>query len=131
MIDVDRRTMLGGTAAAMLLAAKPAFAMAGEKLPALFIYDQRVPASRLAAEQLAARNVPVLDPRERDLGLAWREEIPRIVVRGGVSIAGITMWSDQFICESFGRDHGLTLKVLRALGADANGANGAQEWVLA
>lgn len=132
MTGIDRRTMLAGTAAAGLVAAAPALAAAPAAAgPMLFIYDERFAASRLEAEKVRARGGIALDPRQRDLGLAWREDIPRLLARAGGTIGGMTLWSDRFICETFARDHGLALAMARPVEEARGGAPGLGEWVLA
>ena len=105
MIRSDRRTLMKGSMALAALGAMPAALRAQGHRPALFIYDARFPASAQLAEEWAGQGVAILDPREHDLGLAWRGHIPRLLVRGG-GLAGATMWSDRFICETFARSHG-------------------------
>ncbi len=79
----DRRTAmkLGGTAA--LAALVPGAALAANAPPRLFVFDSRYPASREAAERWRSRGAALLDPRERDLGPAWRQEIKRALDNGG------------------------------------------------
>lgn len=108
MISSDRRTVLKGTMALAALGAVP-FALRREA-PAIFIYDARFGVSRQLAEQWAARGVPLLDPRAYDLGLAWRDHIPRLLA-SNPRIEGATLWSDRWVCETFGRSHGLGAQV--------------------
>jgi hypothetical protein len=109
MGECDRRTAikLGGIAALAALA--PGAALAAETTPHLFVFDARYARSRAAAGHWRDRGVGLLDPRERDLGLAWRDEIPRIIERGG-EIAGLTPWSDRLLCEMMGRELGAMLR---------------------
>ncbi len=108
MIRSDRRTLMKGSMALAALGAFPAALRAESIGPAIFIYDARFTASRKMAEGWEKQGVTILDPREQDLGVAWRETIPALLAKGG-GIAGATMWSDRFICETFARDHGLSL----------------------
>ena len=131
MIDIDRRTMLGTTVVAGLAAAAPAWASAARP-PSILVYDQRFAAARLEAERIRAAGGLALDPRERDLGLAWRDEIPLHLAKGPVLIGGITLWSDQFICQTFAREHGLSLTLGRPIDTAAQGgAKGLREWTIA
>ncbi len=106
MISSDRRTLMKGSVALAALGAFPASLRAQGRKPAIFIYDARFAASRELAESWKQQGVAILDPREHDLGNAWRKTIPALLARGG-GIAGATMWSDRFICETFAREHGL------------------------
>ena len=106
MISSDRRTLMKGSMALAALGAFPAALSAANNKPAIFIYDARFPASRELAESWKQQGVAILDPREHDLGVAWRETIPALLASGG-GVAGATMWSDRFICETFAREHGL------------------------
>ena len=51
----------------------------------------------------------VIDPREEDLGLAWRKRIPVLLERYEGRLEGVTQWSDWVICQTFARQHGLIL----------------------
>ena len=108
MIRADRRSVIKGSMALAALTAMPAALHAREPIPALVVYDARFPVLRDMAAQWTARGVPTLDPRDHDLALAWRDYIPGLLA-GGNGIGGITLWSDQFICEGLGADHGLKL----------------------
>ena len=130
MIDIDRRTMLAATVVTGLAAAVPAWASTG-RFPSILVYDQRFAAARLEAERVRALGGLALDPRERDLGLAWREEIPRHLANGPVAIGGISLWSDQFICQTFAREHGLSLSLGRTIDTAQGGAKGLREWTIA
>lgn len=109
MIRSDRRTLMKGSMALAALGAFPAALRAEGSRPAIFIYDARFAASRELAEGWREQGVPTIDPRVQDLGVAWRETIPALLAEGG-GIAGATMWSDRFICETFARDYGLSLQ---------------------
>lgn len=110
MISSDRRTVMKGSMALAALGAFPASLRAQGVKPAIFIYDARFAASRELAESWKQQGVAILDPREHDLGNAWRKTIPALLARGG-GIAGATMWSDRFICETFAREHGLVAQL--------------------
>lgn len=127
MIECDRRTVLAGTAAASLLVAAPTFARGAAVQPSLFVFDARFAASQAAARSKQVEAVRVLDPREEDLGVAWRGTIPALLQGRAKVIAGITLWSDMFICESFAREHGLRL----IASAPVSGSGDLIEWVLA
>jgi hypothetical protein len=96
------------TMALAALGAFPCGLRARDRAPALFVYDGRFPFSRQFAEQWQMAGVAILDPREHDLGLAWREHIPGLL-EGGGRIEGATLWSDRFICETFARERGMTV----------------------
>ena len=109
MMRSDRRMLLKGSVGLAVLGAMPAALRAHGKQglpPAIFIYDARFSASRELAQSWQQSGVAVLDPREYDLGLAWQAHIPDLLQQGR-GIAGATLWSDRFICETFARDHGL------------------------
>tara|TARA_A100001391_G_scaffold130111_6_gene89448 strand:- start:2711 stop:3100 length:390 start_codon:yes stop_codon:yes gene_type:complete len=105
MIRSDRRTLIKGSMAMAALGAMPAALRAQGIRPALFIYDARFATSIQLAEEWQGQGVAVLDPREHDLGLAWHGHIPHLLAQGG-ALAGATLWSDRFICETFAKDHG-------------------------
>lgn len=107
MMTSSRRTMIKGSLALGAAIAMPAaLRAAAGSVPALFVYDARFPASLDLASDWQARGVSVLDPRDHDLGLAWREHIPRLL-SGNARIEGATLWSDRFVCETFAKEHGL------------------------
>ena len=105
MIRSNRRTLIKGSMAMVALGAVPAALRAQGIRPALFIYDARFATSAHLAQEWEGQGVAVLDPREHDLGLAWRGHIPQMLAQGG-TLAGATLWSDRFICETFARNHG-------------------------
>ena len=129
MIASSRRTLLKGSLAAGAAIAFPAALKAARgNAPGLFVYDARFAASRLMAAEWEARGVPVLDPRSHDLGVAWRQHIPRLLAANG-RIEGATLWSDHFVCETFAKDHGLRRSGEgRPLQAEAGAL---RHWVLA
>lgn len=110
MIAISRRTTLKGTLALAATGFAPSVLHAREARPALFLFDARFAASRQLAGEWQALGVPVLDPRDHDLGLAWRDHIPQ-ALSANPRIEGATLWSDRFICETFGRDHALAMTV--------------------
>ncbi len=103
---MTRRTLVKGTAALGAMAAVPSVLHARASRTALFVYDVRFLPSRDLGARWQAAGVPVLDPRDEDLGTAWRRRIPDLLAEGG-TIAGATLWSDRMICEIFGRERGL------------------------
>ncbi len=107
MIRSNRRMLLKGGVALAALGAMPSALRAQGFKPAVFIHDARFAASRELADGWRDRGVEILDPRKDDLGIAWREHIPELLKRGG-GIAGATLWSDRFICETFARQYGLS-----------------------
>ena len=128
MISATRRTVMMGTLGVAAIGAMPV-ALRARDLPAIFIYDQRFTASLELADRWRAMGVPVLDPRDHDLGLAWRGHIPDLLRRGS-RIEGATLWSDRFVCESFGRTHGLSAMATDfALPGERGGA--LRQWVIA
>lgn len=110
MIRIDRRTAIRGGVASLAALAIPARLLAAGSLPALFIFDSRMPGSGQLANAWRAQGVPVLDRMAVDLGHAWRGEIADRLRQGGGAIAGLTLWMDSYICETFGRDFGMTLE---------------------
>lgn len=106
MIRTSRRSVIKGAFTLAAMTAAPAALHAQRPVPALIVYDVRFAVSRRRAAHWRARGVPVLDPRDHDLGLAWRDYIPGLLARGD-GIEGTTLWSDQFICEALGSSHGL------------------------
>ena len=125
----DRRSILKGSLTLAALTAAPAALHARASGPALVVYDMRFESSRKLAAHWRVRGVPALDPREHDLGIAWRDRIPSLLAGGG-GIEGATLWSDQFICERFAADYGLRpIAADRALSVDAGGS--LRRWRLA
>lgn len=116
MIRSDRRSVLKGSLILAALTAAPPPLHARTPVPALIVYDARFAASRELAAHWRALGVPTLDPREYDLGLAWRQRIPDLL-EGGGGIEGSTLWSDQFICECIGADHALGLVYAERVGS--------------
>ncbi len=129
MMDLDRRSMIGASLVAGMAALVPVSLSAATSAPSLFIFDARFPASARRAEGWRGRGIPVLDPRIDDLGIAWRERIPGLLRRHG-RIEGTTLWSDRFICESFGRDFGLQMSLAEPQ-PDLRSPAGLQSWTLA
>ena len=131
-MDLTRRRALAAGAAAGVFAAFPVAAMArAGRLPQLFIFDARFAPSRDAARHMASLGVATLDPRVRDLGVAWREDIAPMVAQGNNSLAGMTLWSDRLICETFAREHGLSLEELSGGQGQAELPHGLSHWALA
>ena len=115
-MQIDRRAMLKGGVAASLVASSWAIpALARPDARGIAVFDARLEPSRLFAAGLAARGMATLDPRSRDLGPAWHDELPQ-VLRSGGTIEGLTMWSDRFVCESFAAQCGHKLRVVSTLG---------------
>ena len=113
MNSTTRRTMLKGGIAlggmAMLGALGDLAAMPvdpARRAPAIFIFDGRFAASVALADRWARRGVPVLDPRDHDLGLAWRGHIPALLADGR-GIEGATWWTDRWLCDPLAGPHGL------------------------
>lgn len=109
MTGLSRRGLMKGGAGALAVAAvTPArLRAAGGATPALFVFDARLPLSQTAARDMAATGSALIDPRESDLGVAWRSRIPALVAGGG-SVEGLTLWSDCLISQIFAREHGLS-----------------------
>ena len=129
MITSSRRNVMKGAIALSALGVMPATLHARGPAPAVFIYDARFDAARELALAWQRRGVAILDPREHDLGLAWREHIPQLLAKGG-GIEGATLWSDRFVCEAFGKEHGLAAQPGEArLPGDATGS--LRHWIVA
>ena len=110
MNGIDRRTAVIGTAAALAALAIPTPLLALGPRPALFVFDGRIARARESAAAFRAAGVALLDRERHDLGQAWHSGIPSIVRERGGSIAGLTLWVDSYICETFGRERGLTIR---------------------
>lgn len=110
MTGIDRRDVLRGTMATAAIAAfgAPAPIFAATARPAIFIFDGRSAQARDAALAFRRDGIPILDRMEIDLGHAWRSHIPAHLAGGGM-IAGLTLWVDSYICETFGRELGLAM----------------------
>lgn len=122
MIRSSRRYMMKGTIALATLGAMPGSLRAAGRSPALFIFDARFAASRQLALTWQQEGIAILDPRDHDLGVAWREHIPQLLASGG-GMEGATLWSDRFVCETFAKEHGLSAS--RSHGALPGSAGGA------
>lgn len=107
MTGLSRRGLMKGGAGALALAAvTPApLRAAGMAGPKLFVFDARLPLSQTAARDVVARGAALLDPRESDLGVAWRSSIPQALATGG-GVEGLTLWSDCLISQIFAREQG-------------------------
>lgn len=122
MTPITRRTLIARGAAATAVAgfgALPArlSAAAPQGTPALFVFDARFARSAALADSHRATGAALLDPREADLGIAWREQIPALLQQGQ-RIEGLTMWSDKMICEIFARDAGASFTALEISAGD-------------
>lgn len=126
-LPIDRRGLMKAAFAGAVLVGLPAKLMAKDISPQLFIYDGRFPQALAAAKEWQGRGVAVLDSQAQDLGHAWREAIPKALAHGG-GIAGMTLWVDSFVCETFGRDHKLAMNRVAVGGADGGNL---QHWMLA
>ena len=92
--------------------------------------DRRFAVSAAAALDRDKLGITVIDPREEDLGKAWRGRIPRLLEQNRLVMEGVTLWSDLFICQTFARAHGLEL-VHPARRVPSASAAGLQYWTLA
>ena len=110
MSGIDRRGAIRRTALVVATLALPASLFAGATRPALFIFDGRIARARRAAATWQAAGVPVLDRMQEDLGRAWRRRIPAAAIGRAGAIAGLTLWVDSYICESFGRENGMAMQ---------------------
>lgn len=110
MIGIDRRGLMLATAAAAVALAVPSRLTASPVRPALFVTDTRIPAGVQAAHRWRAEGVRVIDRAHEDLGQAWHSVIPAALKDRSGAIAGLTLWVDSYICEAFGRDHGLAIE---------------------
>lgn len=125
MSGIDRRGLLKGAVAGAALVGMPATLHAMSSSTSLFIYDGRFADARATAAAWEAKGVKTLDGQANDLGHAWRGEIADHLRAGG-RIEGMTMWVDSFICETFGRDHGMKIARERL-----NSGQQLHQWVLA
>lgn len=115
MTGFSRRTVIKGAAATTATLSIHSFAWAAEVPASVFVFDGRFGAAAALALNRSARGAAVIDPREEDLGLAWRGKIPRFLARQGTVVEGVTLWSDLLICRTFAREHGLALAGAREL----------------
>lgn len=97
--------------------------------PSLFVFDARFVRSNMLADHYRAAGASLLDPRETDLGLAWRELIPTLLQQGQ-RIEGLTLWSDRMISEIFAREAGAAFSALEIAAGDP-AATRLQHWQLA
>ena len=133
MTPITRRIMIGQSAAALAVAGSAivpgALHAATPGAPAeLFVFDARFARSAMLAGSHRAAGAILLDPRETDLGVAWRETIPSLLSQGR-TIEGLTLWSDRMICEIFARDAGATFTSLEISAGD-NAATKLHHWRL-
>ena len=135
MTSITRRIMIRqSTAAATLsvaggLLVPTSLQAASPTTPAaLFVFDARFVRSAMLADSHHAAGAILLDPRDTDLGIAWRDLIPPLLQQGRM-IAGLTLWSDRMICEIFARDAGATFSSVE-LSAGDKAATRLQHWRL-
>ena len=133
MTPITRRIMIGQSAAALTVAGGALVpgalhAAAPGDPAALFVFDARFARSVMLADSHRAAGATLLDPREIDLGVAWRETIPSLLGQGR-TIEGLTLWSDRMICEIFARDAGATFTSLEVSAGD-KAATKLQHWQL-
>ena len=124
MTLIDRRGVMKGAVAGAMLLGAPASLMATPPVPRFFIYDGRFTRAIADARIWTERGVQLIDGRDIDLGQAWRTVLTAGRLQGG-TVTGLTLWMDSYICETFGRDHGLAM-VRRDTQADS----GLQHWIL-
>ena len=109
-LHLTRRAVLAAGSGLTLSSLLPAAASASTSAsvltgPALVVFDARFGLSALLAEHQAARGAATLDPRDYDLGLAWRGQMAGLL-DAGERIEGLTLWSDRLVCEILARDSG-------------------------
>lgn len=130
MAGLDRRTAILGGMVAGSVFGLPSALRAADLPGRIIIVDRRFAASKAIAGSRAASGALVIDPRETDLGLVWREHLAVPLEHRESVVEGITLWSDLVICETFAREHGLRLaSAPRQLGAGQ--PSGLQHWILA
>lgn len=119
MTGLSRRGLMKGGAGALAVAAvtPTRLSAASGAAAALFVFDARLPLSQTAARDMAATGAALIDPRESDLGVAWRSRIPALVAGGG-SVEGLTLWSDCLISQIFAREQGLSFTQTEVPAAD-------------
>jgi hypothetical protein len=108
MTTIDRRQLLGAALVSTVAIGNPATVRAATPNISRFIYDGRFEAALREAAGWRAAGVQVVDSRQTDLGTFWREVAAGRIPANGV--AGLTLWMDSFICETFGRDHGMRIQ---------------------
>ena len=107
--NLDRRTVVKAGIVAGAALCVPAGLLARSRAAGVFIVDRRFAPSAATAMDGHRQGAMVIDPREEDLGLAWRTRIPAWLTRNSGVVEGVTLWSDFVISETFGRDLGLAL----------------------
>jgi hypothetical protein len=130
-MDLDRRSVIKAGALAGLAFAQPALALGRAPRPALFVWDARFTPSSDVARLWSTRGTALIDARTEDLGVAWRERIPELLHANPGGIEGVTLWSDKFICESFGRERGLGIRFETQVSEPSRGATPLLHWRLA
>jgi hypothetical protein len=130
MTPITRRTMMMHSAAGAGGLLVPAALRAAplQVPPALFVFDTRFARSAMLAQRYRAAGASLLDPRENDLGVAWRGLIPSLLQRGQ-RIEGLTLWSDRMITEIFAREAGAAFSAQQISAGDA-AATSLQHWHL-
>ena len=130
MTGMDRRSLIKGVVTTSAVLAIHPLAWAAEQRPGVFVADARFAASAAAALERRKLGVTVIDPREEDLGIAWRRRIPELLEQNGLPMEGVTLWSDLMISQTFARRHGLRLvQSSREMVSDP--AAGLHHWKLA
>jgi hypothetical protein len=109
MTGFDRRTVIATAAMTGAALTVPGALWAGKPRAGVFVVDRRFAASEAVALDRVGLGAIVIDPREEDLGIAWRQRIPQWLERNGRVMEGVTLWSDLFICQTFARSHGLVV----------------------
>ena len=107
---LDRRSFVKAGAAVSALSGLGTAARAAATVPALVVYDSRLPASRTFA---GGHTAPGLDIAAEH-GRLWRN------VRTGLPagrVIGLTRWSDLVILRGFAQEQGKRLRQERRVGA--------------
>lgn len=129
MTGFNRRSLIKATVATGTALCMPGSLSAAAKIPGVFVVDRRFAASTAAALERAALGTMVIDPRQDDLGIAWRNRIPKWLENHGRLMEGVTLWADLVICEAFARENRMTL-VRPPQPVHALGAPGLQRWAI-
>lgn len=131
---MDRRTSLQAMAlSGLALGANPASAKAvlGDTRPvSVVIFDGRYEDCAGFARVHQKPGVLLVDTRQRDIGLAWRDEIAAHLKQYPGRVDGMSLYSDQFVSTLMARDHGLRLTAEDRVAAADSGKPGFFRWTL-
>jgi hypothetical protein len=129
MNGVTRRAVLAGAATAGAAAATLTLSGSGRGMPALAIYDSRLPESRAFAAAARVRRMKLLDIASEDETL-WRASRDIAAARGG-AVIGMTGWTDWVAIRGLFEGHGLRVRHEARIASHRPGTATPFEWELA